>query len=183
MYFLRVSDYSKQIKQDNLLQIIESDDYVRLEAERAAEAEILMYLSNNYDLTTVFSPTLTFDFAINYLKGERALDTDLDKTMYYAAQNNTLGHGLAELDYWVQGDNRNALLVMIYVDIVLYHLHSRINPRNIPQLRLDRYDEAKKMLIGFASGELYINLPTYPILSDNLLPIHWGSNLKLRHEY
>ena len=42
--------------------------------------------------------------------------------------------------YWTQGDNRNPQVKMYLIDIILYHLHSRINPRNIPELRAIRYD-------------------------------------------
>lgn len=57
------------------------------------------------------------------------------------------------------GDSRNATIVMLYVDIVLYHAHSRINPGQVPQLRIDRYNEAKSWLEMVAAGKLKPNLP------------------------
>ena len=225
MYFLKVSDYSKQIKQDNLALIIENDSTIRLDAERAAESEINMYLSNNYDTSKVFAPMLAYSNSNAYAIGDRVYSNEVaysssiaytagalvsyagniyknilastnvvptnttnwtlqykNDTVYYASAVST-GNLPSDIAFWTEGDNRNALLVMIYVDIVLYHLHSRINPRNIPQLRLDRCDEAKKMLIGVAGGELFLDLPTYPIVDEDLEPIHWGSNKKLKHEY
>jgi hypothetical protein len=41
---------------------------------------------------------------------------------------------------WTKGDNRNQMIKMYLMDITLYHLHSRINPRNVPDLRAIRYD-------------------------------------------
>lgn len=41
---------------------------------------------------------------------------------------------------WTAGDNRNFLLTQYMMDIVLYHLYARINPRNIPELANIRYD-------------------------------------------
>lgn len=43
-------------------------------------------------------------------------------------------------NYWIEGDNRNALVLQIMIDVVLYHILSRIQPRNIPDLRKERYD-------------------------------------------
>lgn len=47
-----------------------------------------------------------------------------------------------DINYFVLGDNRSQQLVQIMIDVSIYHVESRINPRNIPQLRLDRYDAA-----------------------------------------
>ena len=40
---------------------------------------------------------------------------------------------------WISGDNRDQKLLMTCIDIALYHVHSRISPRNIPELRVFRY--------------------------------------------
>jgi phage gp36-like protein len=61
---------------------------------------------------------------------------------------------------------RNASVVMFMVDIVLYHLHSRINPGQIPQLRIDRYNEAKRWLEMVASGKLLPSLPVPDVQPD-----------------
>ena len=55
---------------------------------------------------------------------------------------------------WVQGDNRNQQIVLFLIDITLYHLHSRINPRNIPDLRKERYNGNDPMDRGGAIGWL-----------------------------
>lgn len=44
--------------------------------------------------------------------------------------------------FYTQGDKRSQQLVAYTVDIALYHIHKRIAPRNIPQLRIDCYDMA-----------------------------------------
>jgi len=55
---------------------------------------------------------------------------------------------------WTYGDNRSQLMVTNMVDITLYHLHSRISPRNIPPLRCERYDSAIKWLNGIRKGTI-----------------------------
>jgi hypothetical protein len=60
--------------------------------------------------------------------------------------------------YWIAGDSRNKLIVMHLIDIVLYHLHSRINPRNIPEFRIQRRDDAISYLKMIAKGQVSIDL-------------------------
>jgi hypothetical protein len=71
--------------------------------------------------------------------------------------------------YWTAGDNRNQQIVLFLIDITLYHLHSRINPRNIPDLRKERYNGngpndsggAIGWLKAVAHGNVQADLPVY----------------------
>jgi hypothetical protein len=82
---------------------------------------------------------------------------------------------------WQQGDNRNQQIVMYLLDITLYHLHSRINPRNVPDLRKERYDGnsptqsggAIAFLKRVASGDVTADLPQ--ILPQQGMSIRYGS--------
>ncbi len=76
--------------------------------------------------------------------------------------------------------DRNHSIVMYMVDITLYHLHSRINPRNVPELRERRYEDALKWLKMVADGKLTPDLP--PLETDNYGQ-RWGSNPKMSHRY
>ncbi len=58
-----------------------------------------------------------------------------------------------------ENNQRNAVLVMYLVDMVLYHLHSRTASRLIPEIRSIRYDTAKTWLESVMKGELSPNLP------------------------
>jgi hypothetical protein len=83
---------------------------------------------------------------------------------------------------WTEGDNRNQQIVMYLLDITLYHLHSRINPRNIPDLRKERYDGnnatqnggAIAWLKRVASGDITADLPS--ILPQQGVSIRWGNS-------
>jgi phage gp36-like protein len=57
------------------------------------------------------------------------------------------------------GDARNAEVVMYMVDVVLYHLHSRLNPGQVPELRKERYQDALDWMKMVASGKLEPDLP------------------------
>lgn len=71
--------------------------------------------------------------------------------------------------YWTAGDNRNQQIVLFLLDITLYHLYSRINPRNVPDLRKERYNGngpndvggAIGWLKSVAKGNVMADLPVY----------------------
>ena len=82
---------------------------------------------------------------------------------------------------WTAGDNRNQLIVTYLLDITLFHLHSRINPRNIPELRMVRYDGNSQNQTGgaigwlrrVASGDVNADIPN--IQPQQGMSIRWGS--------
>lgn len=87
------------------------------------------------------------------------------------------------------GAERNRQVVMYLVDMALYHLHSRQNPRNVPQIRQDRYDHAISWLKMARKGELSVGLPELPDTNadgtpntDTILP-RGGSLPKQRNTY
>jgi hypothetical protein len=51
-------------------------------------------------------------------------------------------------------DQRDPDLIRIMVDITLYHLHKRINPGQVPELRRDAYNAAIDDLKMIANGKL-----------------------------
>jgi hypothetical protein len=57
------------------------------------------------------------------------------------------------------GNSRNAEVVMYMVDMVLYHLHSRINPGQVPELRKERYADALDWLNKVSAGDFLPDLP------------------------
>jgi hypothetical protein len=83
---------------------------------------------------------------------------------------------------WAVGDNRSKQVVKIVVDIVLYYIHDRIAPRNIPELRVKNYDDSIKKLKKFAEGDTTnIKLPLIQPVSG--ARIRWGGNVKSNNTY
>lgn len=77
------------------------------------------------------------------------------------------------------GVNRNSFLVLRCVDLALYHLYSRVSPRNIPDLRRDRYTECIDWLKMINKGTAVLNIPLLPV--DNQPGyIVWGGNKPFR---
>jgi hypothetical protein len=82
---------------------------------------------------------------------------------------------------WTQGDNRNQEIVQYLLDITLYNLHCRINPRNVPDLRKERFDGNEPQQRGGAigwlknvsAGKIFASLPE--INPEQGLSINWGN--------
>lgn len=70
---------------------------------------------------------------------------------------------------------------MFLIDIILYHLHSRVSPDHIPDLRVERYKSAINWLEKVADGFINPNLPVKDI--DNKTPLRFGSGDKQSHYY
>lgn len=83
---------------------------------------------------------------------------------------------------WTVGDNRNQQLVNYCIDVALYTVHSRIAPRNIPELRVKRYDDVIKWLNNVAQGkEITAALPL--IQPSQGMRIRWGGDVKRINNY
>lgn len=83
---------------------------------------------------------------------------------------------------WTAGDNRNSQLVNHCIDIALYTVHSRIAPRNIPELRVKRYDDTIKWLKNAAQGNtITANLPLIQPKQGGR--IRWGSEIKKLNQF
>lgn len=86
-----------------------------------------------------------------------------------------------DLTSWTQGDNRNPQLVNYCIDIALYHIHSRIAPRNIPELRVVRHQEAIQWLKDAGQGKITADLPLIQPKSGGR--IRFGGEIKRINNY
>lgn len=79
-------------------------------------------------------------------------------------------------------DQRNPVVLMYLIDLTLYHIHSNISPRNIPELRGIRYEAAITWLKMVASGKINPDLPTKD--EDNAdYYINLGGNTKYSNQW
>ncbi|NDW10941.1 phage protein Gp36 family protein [Dysgonomonas sp. 520] len=63
------------------------------------------------------------------------------------------------------GDDRDEYIVMITIDIAIYHLYAKKAPRQIPEYRQLRYNDAMTWLEDVGNGTSPTDLP--PIPSDD----------------
>lgn len=83
---------------------------------------------------------------------------------------------------FIKGDNRSRLIKKILINIAIFELHGLINPRNIPDLRGERKDDAMKILNDIKNGKTTPDLPIFfdPQKGQNTT---FGSNRKLHNSY
>ena len=63
---------------------------------------------------------------------------------------------------------RARMIMKCLIDISLYHLHFTINPRNIPQLRMDAYNNCIDFLKAAQAGNvLVVGVPLLPDVISN----------------
>ena len=79
------------------------------------------------------------------------------------------------------GNDRNNMLVMIATDIMFYHIHSRINPNRIPQLRIDRFNSAIDYLKNVAKSLISPKLPKIVTETGIQTNFKYGSEIKRRY--
>jgi phage gp36-like protein len=193
MPFLLKSDYGPQIKADLLNTVIDSDDSIRTGAELAAQCEIEGYLRGRYELDKIFIEVQPWAEAAQYDAGAGVVQASI---IYTAARATVPGEqpGAAaaegEEPAWLAKDPRHALIKMYLIDCSLYHMHSRQNPRTVPQIRLDRYDAAIAYLNLVRQGKLSPGLPLLPATaadgSNNTVSIRprgGSSHRKLDNSY
>jgi phage gp36-like protein len=84
-----------------------------------------------------------------------------------------------------QGAERNSVIVMILIDITLYHLSSWLPARMSGEVRKERYDAAIKWLSGVQKGTIQPSLPTIDTDTDTDTgnPVKWGSATKNSYDY
>lgn len=157
-------------------------------------------LSYNGDMVYQVGNTVVFMGYVYTAKrtvvpGFQPLRADGTVDTYYwnqgAAATTTTGILPSNTTYWAPGDNRDQQLVQHCIDICLYHLHARINPRNIPELRMVRYDgngpDQKGGAIGWlknvAAGKINANIPQrYEFGTVPGVSIAYGNSTNLRNQ-
>lgn len=81
-----------------------------------------------------------------------------------------------DLELTKTGAARDQQILSTIIDISLFHLHSRIAPRNIPELRQTRYDNAIAWLKMCAFGEITPALQK--LVPESGMRIRYGGNEK-----
>lgn len=123
--------------------------------------------------------------------------TDADGYVYTALSDNTnveltsssvwspmIGIINSNATYWDVGvDNRYQLFIEIAMDLTLYNLHARINPRNIPDLRKERNREALDQLDAWASGTDTAEVLTVDDANQTGYSIRYGSALSKQSNF
>lgn len=88
-------------------------------------------------------------------------------------------------DWKAVSDPRNPLLKRLLVDLVLYDLHARIKPRQIPDHRVQLRDDSIKLLRDSADPRknITLDLPLKDHGEKSGVDMTYGGNKKIGHSY
>lgn len=81
-------------------------------------------------------------------------------------------------------DTRNSLVLMMAIDITIYHLFSIHNPQKMSQIRKDRYDRAVEWLKQVSKGDIAIEGAKRLMDDDSGIISSWNvKSNKARNNY
>ena len=107
-------------------------------------------------------------------------NNELTDTTYWAPM---IAIATSDADYWETGDNRYPMFVELAMDMALYNLHARINPRNIPELRIERNREALDQLDRWASGTDTAEVLEISVAGQTGFSIRHGNSLDKQNNF
>lgn len=158
--FLSKTDFNAVAKDNTFSNIAPSAFPPRelVTSERFAIDEAISYLSFRYNTAAIFGvKAYDFDAAQAYKIGEVVMDANGNP--YNCTTDAPLNTALTDTNFFAEGDLRNSLLVMILVDITLYHFHSRTAGNRIPEMRIVRYEQAIEKLKEIRKSSSNPDLP------------------------
>ncbi len=158
MSFIKRRDYETAIKADDLAQIIPNElDEVLAQAEQAAIIEVQSYLRSVYDVSKIFLPLPEWSSQTAY---EADYAVWFEDAIYVALSDiSANGADPSANSDWELNDIRDQKILQVTIDIILFHIHKRISPRQIPQHRLIAHDMAINWLMGIRDGKMSTTLP------------------------
>lgn len=189
--FLLKRDYFVTIDEEDLDIVSFSTDTgttpedILFEAEQNSIQEVGSYIAARYDIAKIFLNVEEHAAGASYAKGEFLFD-EASKKFYTAIADTSANDALTDEDKFKEGDSRPALIKRHVVNIVLYELHSRINPRNIPEFRIQRRDDSIKWLKLVQDPRNNVDADFLPKRDFGEMrgnDISWNSKKKLKHDY
>ncbi len=152
--FLFPADFETVVRAD-IREIVTGNDPTLLDdAAKAAISEMETYLRPRYKLTNLFIDYKTWT-AGSYAIGARVIK---DGIFYRALQATSSTPPGA---HWLAGDERISYLVLTTINIALFHLYRRINPRKVPEHVSLAYDRAIEWLKDVRKGTADLDVSLY----------------------
>lgn len=153
-YFLVSDDYLHLIEQTDLSVITQSNSTILNKSMASAIEEVKGFLRNRYDVATIFKTFNLTDTGTSISADVGDWYYNKVTKKYYVCILVAVSQSITNTTYFTEGDPRNPKLVDVTIDVLLYHIHSKISPRNIPELRRIRYDGDNAIQGGGAIGWL-----------------------------
>jgi len=148
------------------------------EMEAAAMQQIRNKLRSRYDMNQAFAIPSPWNLATHYAIGGTCSSGDKFYVSITANINKTPATNTTD---WKESDPRDVFLVMITIDITLYHIHARHNPRALTEIRVKRYEDALRWLEAVMLGHENPDLP--PVGNSEALPLEFGFDKNIQNHY
>ena len=156
----------------------ESPETFIRKAEAAAIRQIKNKLRDRYNVNSIFAIPKPWSAETPYVAQDRCSHAD---RFYITSQNTVAQEPTTQNAPWIEDDPRDAYLVTICTDLMLYHLHARHNPRMISEFRILRKDDAIAWLDQVMAGHENPDLPLLKESAPEDLP--YGFDSKPRSHY
>ena len=124
---------------------------------------------------TDFEKVVKADNLTKILGDNGTLLADMILTAVAEANSYLAGRYDVTAAFAAEGADRNPILVIRVVDMAVYHLHAAIDPRNVNDLRRDRYTESISWLKGLSKGDFTIALPVKETAGQTGYFLHGGN--------
>lgn len=175
--FITNKDIEVSTKEYFLNQITAGAPHVLKTAEGAAVSLMKSMLNSRYNIVLVFPAIKEWEPTKAFLKDEFCCHNE---TIFKAKENTTGNNPTTADNKWEQTDPRDPLLILHCVNITLFFLCERINPRKVPEDIIDAYNRALNWLEDVKRQR---ENPDLPLLEIGGMELRAGSNPKLDHYY
>tara|TARA_R110000796_G_scaffold96178_1_gene201771 strand:+ start:12059 stop:12601 length:543 start_codon:yes stop_codon:yes gene_type:complete len=180
MIFIKSRDIERSIRDEHLSSITADDATIMNGAELASITEIKSYLIGKYDVSILFGLVADWNVSASYSAGTLVY-YETDKTFYISTGSVSGSTPPAATEWELTNDPRDPLIVEFMVDLILYRIHSRIAPKQIPEHRMTRRDDVISFLKHAAKYTISV-----PWDQESDVPpasIEWGSNERESKQY
>lgn len=124
--------------------------------------QVKAYLRHWYDADKEMRSIETFVETDAHLINDRlvvlAVDENDDDTLYLCIQDAPAGTLITDTDYFEQIDDRNSFVLEITCILIIYKLHRKVNPREVPVQRMEDFTQATKDLKDIQRGNITLEI-------------------------
>jgi hypothetical protein len=145
MAYVVEKDYLSLIRQEQLDEILTTTtttptSEILEDVLEQSEEEVKQFLRHRFDVAVDmrdFQISAT-GAGVTAALNDRIYQSQTQK--FYICTAAATSESLVDTNFFEEKDDRNQKLKQVTIDVLLYHLHSRINPRMVPDHRRIRYD-------------------------------------------
>jgi hypothetical protein len=140
---------------------VSGNDYIWQQLRSSAIEMVKGYIRHWYDADTETRTIYEHNNTDEFIKGWRvagAEDGDGIRKIYVCILDAPVGTALTNETYFAEGDDRNEIILELAVVLLIYKLFTRRNPRQLPEQRLNDYENAIKTLKDIQSGKIQLDI-------------------------